>query len=256
MSNPTPSSATLEQPTARPTPPAPGAARRWSRRFYVLITLVLIGMVMKGFWPSYFGPMMGGASVPRAWVMHLHGALFTGWMLLLFLQVALAATGRIAAHRRVGTFGIGYGIALWVVGCVVTIAAPVIHLRAGEWPLDRAAGFVILPLFDMVLWAGFFGGAIVYRARPEIHKRLMIAATVSLAFAAVARMQIKAPALFYLVWVAPMLVGMAFDRWSRKRVHPVYWISLAAMSLAFVRIFFMESEAWLKIGRALLRPFV
>jgi hypothetical protein len=26
--------------------------------------------------------------------------------------------------------------------------------------------------------------------------------------------------------------------------------------LAFARIFFMESKPWLKIGRALLRPFV
>jgi hypothetical protein len=256
MSNPTPSSVTLEPPATRATQAAPGAARTWSRRFYVLITLVLIGMVVKGFWPSYFGPMLGGPSAPRAWVMHLHGAIFTGWMLLLVLQVGLAATGRIAAHRRVGTFGIGYGIALWVVGCVVTIAAPVMHVRAGDWPLDRAAGFVILPLFDMVLWAGFFGGAIAYRARPEIHKRLMIAATVSLAFAAVARMQIKAPALFYLVWMSPMLAGMAFDLWSRKRVHPAYWISAAAMTVAFARIFFMESEPWLKIGRALLLPFV
>ena len=256
MNNPTPPLVALEPSATSVAAAAPHAARTWSRRFYLAITLVLIAMVVKGFWPSYFGPMLGGPSTPRAWVMHLHGAIFTGWMLLLLLQVGLAATGRLAAHRKVGTFGIAYGVALWLVGCVVTIAAPVMHVRAGAWPLDRAAGFVILPLVDMVLWAGFFGGAIAYRARPEIHKRLMIAATVSLAFAAVARMQIKAPALFYLVWVSPILAGMAFDQWSRKRVHAVYWISLAAMSVAFVRIFFMESEPWLKIGRALLRPFL
>ncbi|MSU25251.1 MAG: hypothetical protein EXS32_15715 [Opitutus sp.] len=217
---------------------------------------MLFGIVLKGFWPSYFGPMLGGPSAPRAWVMHLHGAIFTGWMLLLLLQVGLAATGRLAAHRRVGTFGIGYGVVLWVVGLVVSWAAPLMHIRAGDWTMDRAAGFMILPLVDMVLWARFFGGAIAYRQRPEIHKRLMPAATVSLAFAAVARMQIKPPPLFYLTWVSPMLIGMAFDLWARKRVHPAYWISMAAMTLAFVRIFFMESEGWLKIGRALLKPLL
>lgn len=31
---------------------------------------------------------------------------------------------------------------------------------------------------------------------------------------------------------------------------------MAAMTLAFVRIFFMESEGWLKVGRALLKPLL
>src|SRR3954469_1562007 len=226
--------------------------RSWNRRFYVLITLFLIGIVAKGFWPSYFGPMFGGPRVPRAWVMHLHGAVFTGWMLLLLLQVGLAATGRIAAHRRVGNWGIGYGVLVLVTGLIATFAAPIMHIRAGEWTVERAAGFLIKPIFDMVLFAGFFGGAIFYRSRPEIHKRLILAATVSLAFAAVARMKIASPVLFYLAWVSPMLVGIAYDLWARRRAHPAYLISVGVMTVAFLRIFLVESEAWLKIGRALL----
>jgi hypothetical protein len=255
MSTHTPPASTLEV-SPNPASSHASAARSRSRIFYFLLTLLLIGIVVKGFWPSYFGPMLSGSSASRAWVMHLHGVIYTGWMLLLLLQVVLAATRRLAAHRKVGVFGIGYGIALWVIGLVVTIAAPVMHVHAGEWTIDRAAGFTLLPLVDMILFGGFFAGAVVYRNRPEIHKRLIVAATVSVAFAAVARMRIEPPALFYLTWVSPMLVGMAFDLWSRKRVHPVYWISMAAMSLAFVRVFFLESEAWLKIGRALLAPFV
>lgn len=253
MTPPTPTALTLEAPSKPATAgTSPGT---WKRRFHLLLTLVLIGMVVKGFWPSYYGPMLGGGSTSRAWVMHLHGAIYSGWMLLLLLQVVLAATGRIAAHRRVGTFGIGYGAAVLVVGLIVTFAAPVMHIRAGEWTVDRAAGFMILPLVDMILFAGFFGGAVVYRKRPEIHKRLIIAATVALVFAAVARMNL-APPIFFLVWMAPMLAGVVFDGVTRRRVHPVYLISIAAMTLAFVRIFFMESEGWLRIGRALLSPFL
>lgn len=228
----------------------------WSRRFYLLLTLVLIGMVVKGFWPSYYGSLFGGgAGASRAWVMHLHGAIYSGWMLLLLLQVVLAATGRVAAHRRVGTFGIGYGAAVLVIGLIVTWAAPIMHIRSGNWTVDRAAGFMILPLFDMVLFAGFFGGAVFYRRKPEIHKRLILAATVAVVFAAVARMNLPPP-LFYFVWMAPMLAGVVFDWVTRRRVHPVYLISIAAMTVAFARVFLMENEAWLRIGRGLLSPFL
>ncbi len=230
--------------------------RSWDRRFYLVVTLLLIGLVAKGFWPSYYGPMVSGPAAPRPWVMHLHGAIFTGWMLLLFFQVLLIARGRVAAHRRVGTIGIGYGVMVFVIGMVVSFTAPISHIQAGEWSLDRGAGFMIFPLVDMLLFAGFFGGAVVYRRNPEAHKRLMLAATVALAFAAVARMEIASPFLFYLLWISPMLVGVAFDFFSRRRVHPVYLISLIAMTVAFPRIFLIESEGWLKIGRAILTPFL
>ena len=77
------------------------AARRLTHRFYLGITLFLIAMVIVGFWPSYFGPLVR-TGVTRPWIIHVHGAVFSGWMALLLLQVALALTGRVNVHRRVG----------------------------------------------------------------------------------------------------------------------------------------------------------
>ena len=142
------------------------------------------------------------------------------------------------------------------IGLVVSFAAPAMHVRAGEWTVDRAAGFMLLPLVDMVLFGGFFGAAYAYRRRPAIHKCLILAATVALAFAAVARMSIAPPLVFLLVWLAPIFAAMAFDVVAHRRVHPVNYICAAVMAVAFVRIFFMQSEGWLRIGRALLAPFV
>jgi hypothetical protein len=212
-------------------------------------------MVIRGFWPSYFGPLLAGG-VTRPWIIHLHGAVFGGWMVLLLTQVSLIATGRVHAHRRLGNFGIAYGAVVLGIGLVVSFAAPALHVRSGEWSVDRAAGFLLLPLIDMVLFAGFFGAAIAYRRRPEIHKRLIVAATVALAFAAVARMAFESPVVFLLVWLSPLFAAMAFDVFTRRRVHTVHFISVAVMACAFVRIFFMESEGWLRVGRVLLAPFV
>ena len=231
------------------------STRSWTRRFYVAITLILMGIVVRGFWPSYFGPLLNGG-VTRPGIIHLHGAVFSGWMVLLLAQVSLVATGRVRMHRRFGNVGIAYGTLVLGIGLVVSFVAPVLHVRAGEWTIDRAAGFMLLPLVDMVLFAGFFGAAIAYRRRPEIHKRLILAATVALAFAAVARMSFESPVVFLLVWLSPLFAGMAVDVFTRRRVHPVYFISVAIMAAAFVRIFFMQSEGWLMIGRALLAPLV
>jgi len=226
-----------------------------ARRFYLAITLILIAMVVRGFWPSYFGPLLSGG-VTRPWIIHVHGVIFVGWMALLLAQVSLVSMGRVRLHRRVGNIGMAYGALVLVIGLAVSFAAPVLHVRAGEWTLDRAAGFILLPLVDMVLFAGFFGAAIAYRKTPETHKRLILAATVALAFAAVARMAFRSPVVFLLVWLSPLFAAMAFDVFTRRRVHPVHLVSVAVLTVAFVRIFFMESQGWLKIGRALLVPFV
>jgi hypothetical protein len=229
-------------------------ARRRGHQFYVGVTVVLIATVVVGFWPSYFATLVSGG-VARPLVMHLHGAVFTGWMALLLLQVTLAATGRVRLHRRIGTAGLWYGGLVWLLGVVVSVAAPVMHVQAGEWTVDAAAGFMLLPLGDMVLFAGFFGGAVVYRHQPEVHKRLMLAATVALAFAAVARMVLP-PFQFALVWLAPMAAALVFDVVSTGRVHRVNVVTTAVMAVAFVRIFFVESAAWLAVARPMLQPFL
>ena len=69
-------------------------------------------------------------------------------------------------------------------------------------------------------------------------------------------MSFESPVVFLLVWLSPLFAAMAFDVFTRRRMHPVYCISVAVLAAAFVRIFFMQSPGWLKIGRALLIPFL
>lgn len=230
-------------------------ARRRVHQFYLGVTILLIGMVGVGFWPGYFGPLVRGG-VTRPWIIHLHGAVFSGWMALLLLQVVLAATERVRLHRRVGNIGIAYGVLVLGLGIVVSFAAPAIHVRTGEWTVDRAAAFMLLPLVDMILFAGFFGAAVAYRRKPEVHKRLILAATVALAFAGAARMSFQSPFVFLVVWLSPMVVALAFDVVTRGRVHMVNVVSTGVLAAAFVRIFYQESETWLVIGRALLTPWL
>jgi hypothetical protein len=229
--------------------------RVWTRRFYVAIALLLFAMVLVGFWPTYFGTFLG-ERMARPWVMDLHGAVFTGWMVLLLAQVTLVATGRVRIHRVLGAVGIAYAALVLFLGLIVSFVAPAAHVRGGAWTMDTAAGFLLLPLVDMVLFAAFVGAAIAYRRRVEIHKRLMLATTVVLVFPAVARMPFESPVVIFFVWLAPLFAAMAFDLLTQRRVHPVHYISVTVLAVAFLRVGLMESESWLRIGRVLLRPFV
>jgi len=228
------------------------AARRARSRFYVGLAAFMVAIVLVGFWPSYFGPLLRG-NVTRPLVIQLHGIVFVGWMALLVAQVLLAARGRVDLHRRIGRLGIVYGWIVVAMGIIVGPAASVIHIRAGEWTRDQGAGFLLTTFGDMLLFGGFFGAAIAYRRRPEIHKRLMVAATVALLFAAVGRMKfVASPGLAALIWLSPIGVGMAYDGIARRRVHPVYLIATAVLVLVGTRILFTQTGFWLAIGRPII----
>ena len=211
--------------------------------------------MLAGFAPSFY--LMAVDGRPRPWIMHLHAAIYLGWLVLLVAQAVLAARGKIALHRRVGALGIYYAAVVWVIGVVVSFVAPAAHVRAAEWTLEQAVTFLPIPLGDMILFGGFFGAAVAYRGRPEVHKRLVLLACVAVMFAGAARLEyvLNLPGIV-AVWYLPIVAGMAYDLYSRARVHPVYWIGAAVMAVALLRIPFGEAEVWHGIGRPLLTPFI
>ena len=233
----------------------PQRARAARSPFYVGASLYVVATVLAGFAPSFYLIAVDGR--PRPWIMHLHAAVYLGWLALLVCQAVLAARGNIATHRRVGTLGIYYAVVLWVLGLIVSIYAPAAHVRAAEWTLERAITFLPIPLGDMVLFGSFFGAAVAYRSRPEVHKRLVLLACVAIMFAGAFRLSyvLSLPAQI-VVWFLPIVAGMAYDRYKRGSVHPVYWIGAAVMGIALLRIPFGETELWHSVGRALLTPFV
>ena len=211
---------------------AAAAQTRARRKFYVVLAVLMTILIGIGFWPSYYGPLIRGAARTPA-ILHLHGVVFIGWMALLILQTTLAARGKIRAHRALGNIGIGYAIVLWLMGVLVSFVAPVMHVNAGEWTVDRAAGFLPTPLGDMVLFGGFFAAAVWYRDKSEIHKRLMVMATIAVVFAAAFRLQNAGVPMSWaiVVWYVPLVMAMAYDLFTRGRVHPVYWIGAAVIAV-------------------------
>src|SRR5688572_10599777 len=160
----------LVSPTATPGAAEP-ALRAKPRIFYVFVGALVAAIAIAGFWRSYFGPLLAG-HVDELPLIHFHAAVYVGWLVLLVVQAAFAAAGRMDIHVKLGRFGIGYGIFVIAVGLLVGFGMFVVRVRVGAAP--EAIGRLFGPVIDMLIFAPLFAAAVYYRRRPELHKRLMI----------------------------------------------------------------------------------
>ena len=227
-----------------------------SQRPYFFIVLGVAAMVVWGFWPSYFGPLLRGG-VERHWIIHVHAAMFLGWIILLVTQASLVTAGQQRLHRRVGKFGIAYGIAVLCMGTIVSFAAPVLRLHAGQMSAAVASMVVLYNLTDMLVFGGFFAAAVAQRRNSDWHKRLILSATIALAAAAVGRVLPENGWLYIGVWLSPLLASMLVDLATRRGLHPVSLISLPVFLLDAHKVDLLGLSPWPRaLGRMLIAPFV
>lgn len=230
-------------------------AQRRTHRAYLAIALAAVAIVGWGFWRTYFRPLLHGG-VNKYWIIHVHAAVFIGWLILLVTQASLVATGHTDLHRRVGRVGIAYGMLMACIGSIISFAAPILHVQAHQMPVERASLVVLYNLTDILVFSGFFAAAIMYRRTPEWHMRLILSATVALLGAAVGRV-LPGGLVYLLVWLSPIFASMAVDLWIRRRLHPVSLISLPIFVLASLKVeIFSLSPLWQALGRTLISPFV
>lgn len=223
---------------------------------FLVISLILCATVVWGFWQSYFWPLMTSA-VDRLWVVHVHAAVFVGWMTLLTTQVVAVSRGHMRFHKRLGIAGMGYAILVLAVGLVVSVVVPVSGARAGNFSSDVAGLVAVYLVTDMLFFGGFMVAAMIYRARPAIHKRLIVCATIALTTAAVGRELPAGSPSFYAVWLAPLFVLVGVDLVTLKRPHIVSITGLAVLSLAFFKNDLLAPlPATLSLGRLIVSPWL
>ncbi|HXE80853.1 MAG TPA: hypothetical protein VNK41_08895 [Vicinamibacterales bacterium] len=221
------------------------------RLFYTGMAIVMAAVVFVGFSRTYYLPLTGSgqlstfSGLPPTPLVHVHGALFTGWVLLFILQTALIASHRVRVHRRTGIAGAILATAMVVVGVQTAITAAG---RGAAPPGVPPLSFLAIPLTDMLLFAGFVGTAVWQRGHREAHKRLMLLAYVSLMAAPVARLPGVMPlgpfGFFGLAFVF-LVLGILYDWQSRRRVHPVYiWGGLVLVLSVPLRLLLSGTAAW------------
>jgi hypothetical protein len=221
----------------------------------------MLALAIAGFWPQYFSAIVGRtpASTAQFWLIHLHAAIFTFWLLLYISQAALVLAGRTRVHLKVGPWLAAYGFGLAALGLY---AAGNLAVRFGErmGKSDEGAAFVFYPVVDMVFFAGFLAAAVAYRKRPDVHKRAMLLATYSIATVGGGRFVERMFGLDH-VWLwqplmlAPLLLAAAYDMLVCRKLYPIIAVGVLVHLGRLNAEAFVQSDLWLPIGRALLEPF-
>jgi hypothetical protein len=233
---------------------APAAAVTGARRAYFAIALLIAGIVAWGFWQTYYSRALERTDLPS--VVHVHAAVFSIWVLVLVAQAAVVVAGNVRLHRQLGNAAMAYGALVFLVGLVVSVGAPALRVRAGQFPLEVGGLVVLYNLTDMLLFGAFLAFAFADRNRPERHKRWIIAATAALCGAAIGRVLPSNTPQYLAVWLSPLIAMIGIDLAMRRRVHWIPIVSGALLVVAFFKVPLFRAPLWRDVGRALLQPFV
>lgn len=210
--------------------------------------------VFVGFYPTYYlRPQFQTTALPL--YLHVHGAVFTTWILLFIVQTTLVAAHRVDVHRRFGWVVAGWAALMAVVGSTAGILSMRRDFAAGHEV--EAMSFLTTPLLSMVVFGGFVGAAVIYRRQPETHKRLMLLATIGILDAAVARWRTPLVATSlgdYGLTDAFIVAAIVYDVASRRRIHPAYiWGTLVLVFFQFLRNVVGATAAWHTFARVVLQ---
>lgn len=231
--------------------PRPTALAALDRRFYAVMALAVAATAFAGFAPTFYLARFFGAR-PLPPLLVLHGLLFSGWILLLLAQVSLVALRRTDWHRRLGVGGVALAAALLPVGALAAIASARRGFApAGVDPLT----FMAVPFGSLVMFAGFFAAAVAYRRRPELHKRLVLLATIAILTPAIARLGFvgQRPVIALALTNLFVVVAVIYDWRSRGRVQPVYlWGGAVILLSGPLRFLIGRSGAWHALAAALI----
>jgi hypothetical protein len=225
------------------TSPTPG------RYFFAAMSALFLLVAIIGFGPNTVA-ILGSSKPSPPFIVHLHAAMMSLWLLLLLTQALLKASNNLALHMRLGLCSLVFAPLLALVMIAVTWVRYHDMSAAGLGAI--ANNVLMLQIRAVLLFTIFVVWGLRVRTRDgEAHKRLMLLATLVLLDAAIARMTwLPGHALplsydaihgYLLLLFAPLLI---FDLLRYRRLHRTYVIGLSLLLVCMVATRLLWSHPW------------
>ena len=231
--------------------------RPWRIGFFTVMPGVIFLLVLTGFTRTlYARPLFHPGPIPL--YLYVHGIVLTSWFAWAWAQSLLISSGRIANHRRFGAVGACFAAAVFLAALMASLGV----VSRQRFDLNASASIIGIGIkgitvaqFDSgVVWGNiasalsfalFVAGAVIFRRRPQIHKRLMIFASISILGPALARIARwpgfggeQGPFIPVVSWSLIAAVAV-YDLASRKRMEPctviaIVWLLIVRNGAAFI----------------------
>lgn len=241
----------------------------WDPREDRTIYLVWLGLMwaalLAGFGldiPYYFLKEM-----PRpTWVIYVHAAVFTGWMLILTTQVMLVQSNRVALHRKLGKLALGFAALMMLVGPAAVLTKDA-QLLAHPHADQSFIPFMAVNISDIGGFGVFTAAGYFLRRDPASHKRMMMLAMVAMAdpgFSRITGVLLNPfPTAFLPNLIATfygnflLLALMAgWDLWRRGTLNRTFAIGAVALAGSEVGAIALQySPAWKATAVAITRAW-
>lgn len=236
--------------------------------FYFFMAVLIGAVVVYGFSQTVEGKLFHPPEA-RPFLLYVHAAVFFGWVVFFILQSVLVRIRNVSWHRRLGWFGVGLGIAMFILG----VSTAITMARFDKFSLHVAhpERGLLISLYDITAFAIPFSLGIYWRRRPEFHRRLQLLSCSALTAAAFGRFVPffltsggrHSPALLaFASWTTLyagvdilILCGMARDLVFLRRIHPVYLYGFSAFVVCQGLILYTlahHSVWWMKAAGAIL----
>jgi hypothetical protein len=228
------------------------------RHFLAGMAWLFVIVAVAGFAPRSLAIVSGMMPSPPI-VVHLHAAVMASWVSLLAVQATLSLTGRMDLHRKWGAASLVVAPLVLIMLIAITVIRQ--NAAAGTPAGPVVNNILLVQIRSIVLFPIFFIWALrTRRTDPEMHKRMMLLATLMLLDAAIARMswlpynefpkRYLAVHIYLLLLLVPALLH---DLIRRERIHRA-WVWGLALTLPWVVAteFLWGSHWWRELGPKLV----
>ena len=204
-------------------------APRTDRTAYIVWMTIIWAAILIGF-ALDFTRYLHETPPPPA-ILHIHGAVYVMWLILVSMQIFLVQAGNIRFHMRLGWAVAIVSAAMVPLGLVAALVDQA--RQAGH--ADYAPQFLALEFEEMFAFSTFIIAGLLTRRSLAEHKRWMILSAVAISDAGFARIWVMGinhtlPGPFgwwlqYFWGISLMLIAMlAWDWFRHKRVmRSVIW---------------------------------
>lgn len=221
---------------------------RVSRSFVMVVAALTAVLVFVGFAPTYYLKGLFEAPALGTYV-HVHGLIFSTWVIVFLAQTMLVAQRRIAWHRRLGSAAAVLVAAMLVSGLYTAITSA----QRGHSPIPAIPplAFLAVPVFDIVIFAILAGAGLVLRRRTDAHRRFMTLATIAILSPAIARLPFEfirayGPLAFFTLEDLFLVACFVYDWRTERRIH---WATITGALLIVVsqpsRLVVAQTDAWM-----------